>query len=144
GTRPAGHWSPSRLERSETMMLGAQEPQTEKGTGQTEERLVDLCASVQAASQPPERLQPGEGPLHDPAEHAPPAAVLPLALGQDRDAPQPAQPLPYRLCMVTAVAVQAVRLLAPGADARAIHDRPVGARPTRQLRNLSNLAGASG
>src|SRR5437660_12784660 len=99
------------LERSEKMGLWAQEPQTNQGTRQTEERLLNLSESIQPTPQSAERMQPGDGPLHEPAEPPQTTAVLSLPLGQDRDDPQPAQQLPHRPRIVTRVPLQAVRLL---------------------------------
>src|SRR5262245_37209124 len=102
------------LERSETMSLGYREPQTNKGTGQTEERLLDLREPVEPAPQPSEPMQPGDGPLHEPAEYAQPAAVLSVSLGQHRRDAQPAQHLPNRLRVVAAIALQPLWFLTLG------------------------------
>src|SRR3954470_4678416 len=95
--------------------LRVQEPETDQAAGEPEERLLDLGVAVQAAAQPAERVQPRDGPLDDPAVHAQPAAVPGISGRQDRGDPQPPEPPPRRLGVVTAVPVQAVRLLSLGA-----------------------------
>src|SRR5262245_35479273 len=96
------------------MRLCIQEPQAYERTRQAEERFLELREPIQAPAQPTEAVQPGDGPLHEPAEHAQPAAVLPAALGQDRDDPQPAEQLPHWLGVVPPVALQPLRLPALG------------------------------
>src|SRR5512135_1499133 len=93
------------------MRLGPQEPRTNQGTSQMEERLLDLREPVQPAPQPPEGMQPGNGSLHGPAEHTPPAAMLGVPRRQRRGDPPPTQPLPDRLRVGPAVPWEAVRLL---------------------------------
>ena len=68
------------LERSEKMRLWSHESQTDHGTRQSEERLLDFCESIQATPQAAERMQPGNGPLHEPAELPQAAAVFGVAV----------------------------------------------------------------
>jgi hypothetical protein len=69
---------------------------------------LKLREAIQAAPQPPEAMQPGDGPLHEPTAFPQAAAVLPAPLPQNRRDPQPAQQLPQRLGGVAGVALQAV------------------------------------
>src|SRR4051794_37841147 len=93
-----------------------QEPQTDQGTGQPEERLLKLGVAIQTTPQSAEGMQPGDGPLHEPTEHAQSTAVLGIPCGQDRGDPQPAQQLPQRLGVEAPVPLQPLRLtpLRPG------------------------------
>jgi hypothetical protein len=43
--------------------------------------MMDLGEPIQAALRPAEGMQPGDGPLHEPAEHPQPAAVLGVPRG---------------------------------------------------------------
>src|ERR1700727_362426 len=97
------------LERSEKMSLCSQEPQTDQRTTETEERLLNLGKSIEATPQTTKRMQPGDGPLHIPAELTQPAAMLGIALAQHRRDPQPTQQHAQRLRIVAGVALQSLR-----------------------------------
>src|SRR5205823_9904274 len=86
-----------RLERSEKMRLGVQQPQADQGTGEAEEGLVDLREPIPATPPSAERMPPGNGPLDEPAEHPQAAAVFGIPCGPHGRDPQPAQPPPHRL-----------------------------------------------
>src|SRR5258708_19508828 len=96
------------------MRLWGQEPQTYEDTGHAEESLLNLRKSIQPAPQPTERMQPRDGPLHEPAEHAQTTAMLRVAIGQHGDDPQPTQQLPDRFGVITAIALQPFRFLPLG------------------------------
>ena len=49
--------------------------------GEAEEGFVDVASSFPADAQAPEAVEPGDGPLHDPAEGAQARAVLSAAFG---------------------------------------------------------------
>src|SRR5438270_13966289 len=70
------------LERSEIMTLGYHESQTDDVTGQLEKSILDFREPIQTAPQAAERMQPGNGSLHEPAEYTKTAAVLRVAGGQ--------------------------------------------------------------
>src|SRR5438105_1488471 len=96
------------------MSSGFQEPQTNQATGQPEERLLEFREAIQATPQPPEGMQPRDGPLHEPTELPQAAAMLPIPLTQNRRDAQPAQQLPHWTRVVAAVALQPLRLLTFG------------------------------
>lgn len=63
-------------------------------------------------AQPPELIQPGEGPLHYPPPSAQSAAVFGVALREPRHDATGTQTPPDRLCVITSVAGHALRPVA--------------------------------
>lgn len=69
---------------------------------------MKLREAIEAAPQPPEAVQPGDGPLHEPPECPQATAMRPTPRPQDRRDPQPAQQRAQRPGVVAGVALQAV------------------------------------
>ena len=65
-----------------------------------------------ANPQPPELIQPSEGPFHYPAPSPQPAAMFGVALRKTRHDAAVTQTLPDRLSVITTVAQYAVRTMA--------------------------------
>jgi hypothetical protein len=76
----------------------------EEGTRQGEKRLVYVSPLFIANAQPPELIQPSEGPLDYPALSAQPAAMFGVALGKKRDDVAGTQTSPDCLCVITTIA----------------------------------------
>src|SRR5258708_20441939 len=124
------------------MRLWGQEPQTYEDTGNAEESLLNLRKSIQPAPQPTERMQPRDGPLHEPAEHAQTTAMLRVALGQHGDDPQPTQQLPDRFGVITAIALQPFGFLPLGS--RLATDGGHTRQDIEDLRDLVDVGGCYG
>jgi len=86
---------------------------------------VDLGAAFVADEQAAELVEPGEGPLDNPADAAEPGAVLGLAAGDDRSDPSLPKLAPVALAVVAAIADQLVGPPAPPADTAADGGDPV-------------------
>src|SRR5712691_5574043 len=93
------------------MSLRSQKPQTDQDKGQSEKGLLNFREPVQTAPQTPKRMQPGDRPLHEPAEHAQMAAGFPVPLAYEGGDPEPTQQPPPRLGIVSRVSLQALRFL---------------------------------
>src|SRR4051812_9169599 len=78
-----------RSARLEPVSQGAQVALADDGAAEVHERLVQLGPAFPAQPEAAKEVQPGEGPLDDPAQLAQPRAVLGAAPGDDRldDAP---------------------------------------------------------
>lgn len=59
----------------------------DQGATEGEKRAVDIVAPFVADGEPPEPMQPSQGPFHDPAEDPEPASVRTPGFGHDRDNP---------------------------------------------------------
>src|SRR4051794_35177075 len=94
--------------------------QADHGTGDGQERLVDVVAAVVTELQVPVLVQPTLPTLDDPAVHAHAAAVRRAPLGQHRLDPAPPQRQSVGLRVVPAVALHAVEAM-PGPAAFAPH-----------------------
>ena len=68
-----------------------QPPEADKGTADGKECLVDVCPPLIADAQPPELVQPGQGPLHHPAVDAQATAMSSQTLREHWHNPQGAQ-----------------------------------------------------
>src|SRR5579883_1954626 len=121
------------------MRSWAQESRADYVTGELEECLLNLGEPVPPAAQPAQGLQPGDGPLHEPAEDSQPAAVVRARLGQHRGDPQPARDRPRRFGVVAPVPLRPQ----PSSAGRASQALPVlrtKRMPVRIVRYSSGFA----
>ena len=95
---------------------------------------MDLGRAFIAHAEPPELMQPGDGPLNDPARGTEPAAVRRSPLGEQGPNPALPQPHPMRFGVIRPVALDH-RGARPGTAPAALHGR----NPVHQGQELGDI-----
>jgi hypothetical protein len=86
--------------------ISSQEAPADQSATQGQECLVNVRPLFVAHPQPPELIQPGEGPFHDPSPSPQSAAMFGVALRKKRDDASVTQTLPDGLRVIARVPVR--------------------------------------